>query len=244
MNKLGCCRRNPPKRHFREGRSPCRDMPVIPRDAAPSAGRGERKERGAPVVPTKWEAMAPHRPGLRGAQLCRWQQRRFRAAPGALRPHGPGTQPGCGTGECAPHGAGMKVGFADHWHHGHQQSPCPAACITPSAEPRTRSGVLLSPQRDPSAPSIHLGCSLPEQAGALPGATVRTDSPQPGWAPTPFTRVPPLCPRPARRSIPSAPGTGQTPPERPLGSPREAPGSAILPRPGSAALCCFYTWSR
>lgn len=30
-SKLRCCRRNPRNRHFRGGRSPCRDMPAVPR---------------------------------------------------------------------------------------------------------------------------------------------------------------------------------------------------------------------
>lgn len=123
-SKLGCCRRNPPKRHFREGRSSCRDTPVIPRDAAPSAGREERKEWGVLVVPMKWGAMATHRADGRGFVELSSAAGSSPDSPGSsgvLWLHGPGIQPGSGAGECS-HGAGMKVGFTDNSHHGHEQS--------------------------------------------------------------------------------------------------------------------------
>lgn len=85
-SKLGYCRRNPPKRHFREARSPCRDMPAIPRHAAPTAGRGRGRNGvcwGSHKVGSSGHTR-DRRPGLRGAQLCRWQQLGT-AGPGQLR---------------------------------------------------------------------------------------------------------------------------------------------------------------
>lgn len=86
-SKLGCCRRNPPKRHFREGRSPCRDMPAIPRECCTllreRGGEGMGCTGGSHKVESNGHTPG-RRPGLRGAQLCRWQQPGT-AGPGQLR---------------------------------------------------------------------------------------------------------------------------------------------------------------
>lgn len=83
-SKLRCCRRNRPNRHFRGGRSPCRDTPAVPWGCCTlrqEGGGGMGRTGGSPRVGSGGHTQGPARQqGLRGAQLCRWQQ------PGAAGP--------------------------------------------------------------------------------------------------------------------------------------------------------------